>query len=75
MVKSRHDVERRDFTINGERIEEQSVDGEIAALDVVARGGGVAHRVRMASVEIGSVGAEGGDLDMAWGMTEFFGCG
>ena len=55
----------RSVGMRGERIEQQAVDGEVAPLHVMLRRGGVAHRVGMAAVEIGSVGAEGGDLDVA----------
>ena len=45
-----------------ERIEEEAVDGEVAAADVFFGALGVADGVGVAAVGIGAVGAEGGDL-------------
>lgn len=52
-----------DFT--GEGVLEQGVDGEVAAEDVEAGIGFEAHGIRVAAVEVGVFGAEGGDLDLA----------
>jgi N6-L-threonylcarbamoyladenine synthase len=43
-------------------IEEEAVDGEVAALDVFFGAGGVEDGVRVAAVRVCGVGAEGGDL-------------
>ena len=44
------------------RIEQEAVDGEVAAPDVFFGADGVADGVGMAAVGVGAVGAEGGDL-------------
>ena len=41
-------------------VEEEAVDGEVAALDVFFGAEGVADLVGVAAVGVGSVGAEGG---------------
>jgi len=46
-----------------ERVEEHSVDGEVAAEDVFAGIGGVTHGIRPSAVGVSAVRAEGGDLD------------
>ena len=48
-------------------IEQEAVDGEVAALDVHLRAFGVEDALRMAAVEVGSIGSEGGNLDVAAG--------
>lgn len=40
-------------------VQQQSVNGEVAAADVLFGAGGVADSIRMASVGVGAVGAEG----------------
>ena len=45
-----------------ERVEEEAVDGEVAAFYVFFGAEGVADGVGMAAVGVGAVGAEGGDL-------------
>src|SRR5581483_919434 len=47
----------------GNGIEQQAVDGEVAALHVFARIGGVGDFVGMPAVGIQAVAAEGGDFD------------
>ena len=47
----------------GERVEEQAVDREVAALGVVL-GVGERHRVGMPAVAVGGVAAERGDVDL-----------
>lgn len=47
----------------GERVEEEAVDGEVAALGVEF-GCGVGDAVRTAAVAVAAVAAEGGDFDM-----------
>ena len=48
--------------VTGERVEEHAIDGEVAALGVGFRGG-EDDVVRAAAVEVGAVGAEGGDFE------------
>ena len=48
----------------GDGVEEQAVDGEVAALGVVL-GGGERDAVGVAAVAVGGVGAERGDFDLA----------
>ena len=47
-----------------QRIQQQAVDGEVAALDVLLRALWCSDLVGMAAVGVGAVGAEGGDLDV-----------
>ena len=47
---------------------EHAVDGEVAARHIVARVGGVAHRIRAAAVRVRAIGAEGGDLGFELGF-------
>ena len=49
------------FILDG--IEQQSVDGEVAALNIFLRTFAEAHLVRMAAVAVADIAAEGGDLD------------
>src|SRR5216683_3256248 len=50
--------------IFGLGIEQQSVDGKVAALDVKLSFGRKLHLVRMAAVRVSPVAAIGGDLDV-----------
>jgi len=47
---------------DGQGVEQEAIDGEVAALDVFFGAQGVAHRIGMAAVGVSGVGAEGGDF-------------
>ncbi len=60
--------------VDAEWIEQETVDGEVAALDIFFGAEGVADFVGTAAVGVSAVGAEGGDLNghLRWGG--LFGC-
>jgi hypothetical protein len=47
-----------------ERVEHQAVDGEVAALYIFFRPGGVFNPIRMAAIGVANVAAERGDFDL-----------
>jgi len=49
--------------LDGDGIEQEAVDGEVAALNVEPRFRGILDAIRMATVRVGSITAIGGNLD------------
>src|SRR6185437_3317748 len=49
--------------LDGDGIEQEAVDGEVAALNVEPRFRGILDAIRMATIRVGSIAAIGGNLD------------
>ena len=56
-------VRQQSPELAGRRIEQQAVDGEVAALDIFLRTLAETHLVGMAAIAVADVTAEGGDFD------------
>jgi hypothetical protein len=63
---SAHEIQHSSIEVTvgvvGDRVEQQAVDGEVAALDIFARVGGKTNCVGASTVRVGTVVAKGGDF-------------